>query len=389
MDSTNKSNTITSKGCSTNKCKDNDGEPKLTCKICQRRVHPECSNLPSYELQRYISGPNDDHFINSYFCRNCIKVPEWLENQIPNKDKEYHSINNKLMDERKRTKMLSLDIENLNKIMCEKDEEISELKRRLQENMLCENNKNKGTQTLTEIDKQNYKSDEQREMNDERVIPHEKSLIKRNDTNNTMIIANLVEKSMKEMKSSLEDFINQKIGNQLTYSSATTRNKEEVRNTAIMKKAKPTIEIEGQKEKVRNIIIHGEAENEDIKDEDFVSKLMTAVQSESKPTAITRLGRKDTNKKRPIKVTFRNTTEKETVIANLRRLKGIEEFNRISITNDYSILERKAIKEFVDKVKEKNDGETDSRIIWKIRGNLENGLKIKRLIKVTKSDDQI
>ena len=149
MDSANESNTITPKGCAKNKCKDNDGEAKLTCEICERRVHPECSNLPSYELQRYISGPNDDHYIGKYFCLNCIEVPEWLQNQIPNRDQQYQSIQNQLMNERKRTKMLTKDIENLNNIMCQKDEEINDLKGRLQDKISYKDNESKGSPTNT------------------------------------------------------------------------------------------------------------------------------------------------------------------------------------------------------------------------------------------------
>ena len=88
------------------------------------------------------------------------------------------------------------------------------------------------------------------------------------------------------------------------------------------------------------------------------------------------------NKKRSVKVTFASTTEKDYVMKNLSKLKDIKEFIGIWITNDHTWSERQMIKEYVEKAREKNDIEPpDSKIVWKVRGNIKSGLRVEQCIK--------
>ena len=62
-------------------------------------------------------------------------------------------------------------------------------------------------------------------------------------------------------------------------------------------------------------------------------------------------------------------------MVNLNRLKGsVEEFGRISITEDYTNSEREQIKSWVTKAREKS--EQDPENIYKVRGNPKNGLRL-------------
>ena len=56
-------------------------------------------------------------------------------------------------------------------------------------------------------------------------------------------------------------------------------------------------------------------------------------------------------------------------MGTLRNLKGIDKYKKVSITNDYTLTERKVIKEWTQKAKQQNEKEpTGSIIIWRVRG---------------------
>ena len=67
--------------------------------------------------------------------------------------------------------------------------------------------------------------------------------------------------------------------------------------------------------------------------------------------------------------------ERNRILSNLRKLKGIPEYKNISVTEDYTITERRMIKDWSDKAKEKNKNESpDSKFVWKVQGSPKNGL---------------
>ena len=67
---------------------------------------------------------------------------------------------------------------------------------------------------------------------------------------------------------------------------------------------------------------------------------------------------------------------------NLTNLKGNEAYKKISITEDYTVSERKMIQEMREQARQKNDQEPeDSEFVYKLRGTPKNGLMIRRLKK--------
>ena len=67
--------------------------------------------------------------------------------------------------------------------------------------------------------------------------------------------------------------------------------------------------------------------------------------------------------------------EGNRILSNLRNLKYIPEYKTISVTENYTITERRMIKEWSGKVKEKNKNESpDSKLVWRVRGIPKNGL---------------
>jgi len=85
--------------------------------------------------------------------------------------------------------------------------------------------------------------------------------------------------------------------------------------------------------------------------------------------SIIRIGKTENEKTRPIKVIFNNKEEKSKVMSNLRHLKGKEGYNKISITDDYTMSERKMVKDYVDMAKQKNrELGNDAKTIILVRG---------------------
>ena len=115
--------------------------------------------------------------------------------------------------------------------------------------------------------------------------------------------------------------------------------------------------------------------------------------SEVEPKSFARIGKSSKNShdtqasaqssRRPMVLNFNNESDKNKVYSNLSKLKGNETYARISITEDYTIPERKLVKDMKEQVKTKNSAEPeDSGFIWKLRGTPKNGLQILRFKKV-------
>ena len=99
------------------------------------------------------------------------------------------------------------------------------------------------------------------------------------------------------------------------------------------------------KRRAQNLIIHGvkevDAENQKEKDENFITSFPGVIGVDTTPESIVRLGKAETNKKRPLKIKVRSETEKDTIMSRLPNLKNSEDvFRRISVTEDHTIEER-------------------------------------------------
>ena len=132
-------------------------------------------------------------------------------------------------------------------------------------------------------------------------------------------------------------------------------------------------------------VIHGKCESETNKDNDkqFVNDMIKDI-SVGAITAksIIGIGKTKNEKTRPIKVIFNNKEVKSKVMSNLRHLKGKEIYNKISITDDYTMSERKMVKDYEDMAKQKNrELGNDAKTIVLVRGTPKNGLYLKEVMK--------
>ena len=130
-----------------------------------------------------------------------------------------------------------------------------------------------------------------------------------------------------------------------------------------------------EKKRSLNIIIHGikETANAEI----LISSFCREVGGHGEDiTKIIRIGRKEQGKCRPIKLIFKDELSKKKIMDNLTKLKGKQEYVGISITHDYSFLERRLIKSWVEQAREKSA--KSDRYTFKVWGNVKDGLYLKR-----------
>ena len=143
-----------------------------------------------------------------------------------------------------------------------------------------------------------------------------------------------------------------------------------------------------KKTRETNIIIHGipnkkftnQAEEEKWNKE-FSNKLISDLKITVKKKITLRLGTFKEDKHCPIKVVFTTVKDKESVMSNLKNLKGVEGYGKMSITDDHTKAERELIKSWAIKAKERNAEEPDeSNIIWRMRGSPESGIYLKKFV---------
>ena len=212
-------------------------------------------------------------------------------------------------------------------------------------------------------------------------------------------VGNVIKESLlqqvRENNKKMEEKLNQVITENKSYADTLKKNLSERHNQSnagcsdfrsIIKENKNDELITERERQLRatNIIIHGvgeEIENGKEKDEEFVTAFLGKLGIESKSSLNVRLGNFDPNKTRPLKLKMSSEAEKENIMSRLPNLKNAEDrFRKVSVTEDYTVEERKEIKKYVEKAKEQNRNETRG-IIWKVHGTPKNGLEIKQFPK--------
>ena len=136
-------------------------------------------------------------------------------------------------------------------------------------------------------------------------------------------------------------------------------------------------------ERENNLIIHGMAEDEsNVSDKEKLDDLFETINVECKPTTVFRLGVKQENRIRPLMLRLPCKEDKYAILSKLGRLKYTRRKyeERISVTHDYTLEERKTIKELVKEAKRRNTKEGiegGQGYEWKVRGT--------RLVKICMS----
>ena len=90
-----------------------------------------------------------------------------------------------------------------------------------------------------------------------------------------------------------------------------------------------------------------------------------------------RIGQKDEDglKQRPIKMILKSSSEKERIMQNLHKLKPHRNWTGLSIRDDFTINERKKIKEKCQEAKNLNKG-NNGDFVWRVRGSPRTRLRL-------------
>ena len=199
------------------------------------------------------------------------------------------------------------------------------------------------------------------------------------------IITKKLEESMKGVTEIGEKIDEAITTNKKTFAQTVGGNVTETLTTAFRDRQNQERVNEAEREKrSTNLIVYGVSEpnKESQKADDgaFVSALFEKIGVAHHPKEIIRLGPRNEDRARPVKLIMESENDKNTVLARLSNLKNAEDtFRKISIREDYTREEREMVRDMVKKAAEKNDAENTQE--WKVRGTPKTGL---RLVKITK-----
>ena len=112
--------------------------------------------------------------------------------------------------------------------------------------------------------------------------------------------------------------------------------------------------------------------------------IFEATKTEYNPIDLFRLGVKNPVKARPIMLRMKSKTDKQELMAKLWMLKDAKTtFKHLSITDDYTVEERKTIKAYVEESRKRNNARPKG-FRWKVRGTPRQGM---RLVKIANYED--
>ena len=134
------------------------------------------------------------------------------------------------------------------------------------------------------------------------------------------------------------------------------------------------VEKQEKEKRTNNFIIYGlsetQGDNTNLQENDkiLMKSFLQTIEVDVTPKQVMRLGRKEGEKNRLLKVIMSNLDDKEKVMSNLNKLKNANENLRcISVRDDYTQEERNLLKAMNDEAKKKN--EQDRVTHWKVRGS--------------------
>ena len=296
----------------------------LQCSTCDRSVHCRCTGLPPYMIEFFVKKFGGKQ--RKWSCQNCIQVSKDVkeattteknqDNTIAYLRKEISACESLIKAQRETISHQNCEIQSLRKCLEVTTNQISGV-----------------TESVTNQFKELEKKLTEKIESQTKQTPE-------------ISFANVVKSS----PTNLRDIIKE------------ARNEEHQEDRD--KKARRT-----------NIIIHGvpdrnysDQKEQEAGCDEFTNKLLLDLKATvKKKKAI-----------RPIKVSFTTNKDKEIVMRNLKNLKGVEGYGKMSITEDHTKAERE-IKSWANKAKELNANEPEeSNVIWRVRGSPESGIYLKK-----------
>lgn len=405
--------------CTENSCVQDKSQHKLLCGQCERLVHYRCTGLPLYQLQHFLTKN-----YRKFVCINCTIVPDYLQNIIP-KDEDTEILKtNELKTLRTTINEKTMEVD----VLADTNRKLSEKIRELDAVIERRNAKTKKgmathskLQSEAKILKEGLQNYEEKisdlnttliEKDCELIEIRQNSMVKLEDSMAAKLeeIKKSLEKSLQNEVTRIETKLDQVVLDNKSYAES-VKNLENVvptvttperLSTPVPAQDLRTIIREEQNEQLAeetdkksracNYILHGVpetaiADNNHAKqrDEEYISNFIGNLGLNLEFKSLIRLGKVDNTRdqsKRPIKVVMNNELDKDRVMANLKELKGKEQYKGVSVTDDHTQKDRNTIREWIEKSKKANGDEPiDSQFEWKVRGNPKNGMRLMKFKK--------
>lgn len=339
--------------CTPSKCVHDRKKKRFDCTTCKRSVHYSCTELPAYYIQLIVCKEV------KFICVNCVEIPKTLKINRPTNEE---------------VKTLKRDVENCENIIRVKEEK----KKELESTVNSLKNEVKNLKGKLKTDPALHTVEYMEEKFEKKI-----------------------QDMGKEIKTSIVDELKTLLAvpkQNSTYASAVGRATEPPNRNTIKSIIQETrnAEVAEDKDKKRralNIIVHGVPEpridaaavitNED-HDARFVDQLIRDLHvrvSTKKVLKVSRIGKPDNGKTRPIKVIMADEESKTTIFQNLANLKQHETYKGIGLTDDYTPAERELLKEWANRARVNT--EQDKENIYRVRGSPKNKLWLKKFPKQT------
>ena len=413
--------TPSSHKCIHNECNKDSNRHMLMCSKCKRFTHYGCTELPPYQVSLFLQkgyrlyqckecvGEIHSDIINNVMNNECVKIifqkgvdistqvfhmsdseietTKTLDRKINEIERitdewcKEKSVNTQLI---KRIEELEEQLNVEKKQRKSKEKEMERVKNKLTRKQ-C-NMANKSTQLsetnndINEDTSKPYDIDSKFQQFSATILDKVTQIIddKLSHVGDQFQTIATIPEKLNENYKTFKDVLSQNIPTQHEISN--------IKELMVEERNEQLVQERERKLRAANIIIHGVNEAPDsqateLDDQEYVTALFQRIGVYTEPENVTRLGKSEESKTRPLKVKLKTETEKELVMARLPNLKNAEDrFRKIRVTDDYTIQEREEIKKWVLKAKEKNVNEKGN-FTWRARGTPKNGMRLARFVK--------
>ena len=337
-----------SRTCSKTTCIDDGDDNKLKCTKCLKKKHYKCTNLPAYQISQFLTKG-----YRGYVCNQCITIPTELEMIL-------------VSQEESMTEKLKREIIGCENIILQQQEKQKSL--------------------FTAVEKFNKKSSEDEKRLNEFLEKKFESLEQKIDQS--------LSKNEDTCSRTFAEIVQAKSDDENNHDQSLKSFGVELRSIIAEEKAIQQKEDEERKRRSCNLIIHGASESSfdntkvhEIFDKSYVDDLFKVIQADTvKIKRIGRIGTRAPGKNRPMKVTLAEVSDKQNIFKQLKNLKGKISYTGISITEDFTMNERKMIKKWRQKMDERNKNESKGGSKWRLRGSPRTALRLVK-IDISKTQD--
>ena len=399
------------KKCEYTSCTNNTEDALIKCNVCNVLVCETCNEIPIAKIKPLMNKCPGVYFA----CKTCRISNITID---PGTPEEVEELTKMVQDLQATEKSLREEIHSArdnNKSLCARITELeaeltkSDDKLKLQGKMIQHTRKELNKREA-DLEEQQKKFDEAGNPNFDNIVKLEKYM-KNELTELGKSIKESLVREIQENNIRLEEKLSAKkhvapetpMHEQITDD---TSNSDQNQNQPAWNIPRPTMtdfrtiikqtqneqmnEANDQKVRARNLIIHGVQDDSNVDqatrkkdDQAFVQSLLLTITLNDLPyKSLQRIGKPQPDRKRPLMLVLNNELDKEKILQNLTKLKDQMKFKGVSVTEDYTIAERKMLTEWKEKAKAKNTEEDpESNFIWRVRGTPKNGLTLKKFQK--------